>query len=78
MIQYSVQCNDFRQGWTFQKRHVTYETKELAQKYIDDSIRMWKERKGSTIFLPIDVERLSKPEYWRIVQREVSEWTVSE
>jgi len=77
MIQYSVQYKDFRHGWKFIKQE-TYFTKESAQKEIDDYVRMWNERKGDKSFLAIDVERFSDPAYWRIVQREVSNWTVSE
>lgn len=77
MIEYSVQYIDENEKWVFPVRIIRYRTKELAQRYIDFSVKLWKERKEIK-FQPMYAEILSNPENWRIVQREVSKWTVSE
>lgn len=71
MLEYRIQKKDFDGKWIFETPpYLCYTTKEMAQRSIDRKVRDWEHLKkyGHT------AEHFSKPDSWRIMEREVTEW----
>ena len=76
MKEFKIQRKD-KGIWEFESpSYICYISKEKAQRSIDKQIEQWRFQK--TLVHPVydkyDIEQYSKPENWRIVQREVTKW----
>lgn len=68
MLEYRIQKKDFDGKWIFETP--TY----LC--YIDREVRDWEllKKYEHTACSKLDIEHFSKPDSWRIMEREVTEW----
>lgn len=81
MKEYRIQKKDPKWSWEFENPdYISYTTKEMAQKRIDEQIRSWECQKNSKNpgYPMYVIERFASPENWRIVEREVSEWKTAD